>query len=169
MKTPCPGCGAVLEATDGATHKYLESSPACWEVYGTVLAREYQDPAFMASHHYSVDAYALQHPGHPSPQTIQSAAAHLLSLYAVLELGATHDQAVRVMQAAGERRWILRWLEPPTTPYEITVVDVAGATDAREHARRAQAWAEHTWSRWAAQHDQVREWYAAIADFVRKD
>lgn len=169
MKTACPGCGALLETTDGATHKYLGSSPACWAVYGMVLAQEYQDPAYMASHHYTVDAYALQHPGSPSPQTIQSAAVHLLSLYAVLELGSGHDFAVRTMQAAGERRWILRWLDPPTEPYEITVVEVAGAADAEEHARLVRKWAEHTWSRWAAHHAQVREWYGAIADFVRKD
>ncbi len=122
----------------------------------------------MTSHHYTVDAYALQHPGAPSPQSIQSAGVHLLSLYTVLELGATPDYAARAMQAATERRWILRWLDPPPGPYAITVVDAAQAVDAADHARLVRAWAEYTWSRWSPHHDQVREWYEAVAEFIRK-
>jgi hypothetical protein len=35
---------------------------------------------------WCVDAYAVQHPGEPSGQAIQSVSAHLVSLYATLVL-----------------------------------------------------------------------------------
>ena len=76
----CPGCGALFEERAGPTHRYMESSPACWAAYGEVLAREYSDQAFYAVHRMSVDTYAVQHPGQPSPQTIQSVAVHLIRL-----------------------------------------------------------------------------------------
>ena len=39
----------------------------------------------MAAHQLTVDAYAIQHPGKPSAQSIQSVCVHLISLYASLE------------------------------------------------------------------------------------
>ena len=73
----------------------MESSPSCWAAYGEVLAREYNDPAFMAAHRLTVDAYAVQHPGRPSPQSIQSVALHLISLCLVLEQELYHRAAIR--------------------------------------------------------------------------
>ena len=46
----CIGCGGLVRAIDGPTHRYMESSPGCWPLYGEVLAREYGDSAFWASH-----------------------------------------------------------------------------------------------------------------------
>jgi hypothetical protein len=46
--TPCVGCGALLPNEDNPTHRYLESSPACWRLYGDVLAREYSDARYHA-------------------------------------------------------------------------------------------------------------------------
>jgi hypothetical protein len=38
-------------------------------------------------HRLTVDTYAVQHPGRPTPQTIQSVTVHLISLSCVLERG----------------------------------------------------------------------------------
>ena len=71
----------------GPTHRYMESLPGCWAIYGEVLAREYSDLAYAAVHRLTVDAYAVQHPGQPSPQSIQSVGVHLLRLCLILEHG----------------------------------------------------------------------------------
>ena len=76
-RIPCIGCGALVPQQDGPTHRYMESSPGCWAIYCEVLAQEYSDIAFATAHRLTVDAYAVQHPGTPSPQSIQSIGVHL--------------------------------------------------------------------------------------------
>lgn len=60
-------------------------SPGWWAVFGEVLAREYEDPACMANHRLTVDAYAVQHPGEPTPAAARSVLLHLVSLCAIRE------------------------------------------------------------------------------------
>ena len=74
---PCPGCGALAPRSDGPAHRYLGASPGCWAIFGEVLAREYSDQRYWPVHHLTVDAYAIQHPGEPSTQTIQPASLRL--------------------------------------------------------------------------------------------
>ena len=110
----CIGCGGIMPQMDGPTHRYLESSPGCWHVYGQVLAREYSDRAFGALHRLTVDGYYdPQHPGRLSPQTIQSVCVHLISLYLVLELGLSAAYATRVMAVATKTKGRFHWLTPP--------------------------------------------------------
>ena len=68
----CPGCGAGFAPFDGPVHAYLESSAACWNAFGQVLAREYSDARHAPIHRLTVDAYCVQHPGGDSRQAIQS-------------------------------------------------------------------------------------------------
>lgn len=42
----CIGCGAMFADQEGPTHRYMESSPGCWAVYGEVVAREYSDLSY---------------------------------------------------------------------------------------------------------------------------
>jgi Family of unknown function (DUF5946) len=63
LKEACPGCGAMLPPSTGPTHESIGASPACWAVFGEVLAAEYSDGTFWPAHRISVDAYAAQHPG----------------------------------------------------------------------------------------------------------
>ena len=93
----CIGCGALVPQGDGPTHRYMDSSPGCWHVYGEVLSREYGDQAFRVAHRLTVDSYAVQHPGRPTPQSIQSVCIHLISLCLVVERGLTAAYATRVM------------------------------------------------------------------------
>ncbi len=150
----------MLPEVAGPTHRYLESSAACWATYAEVLAREYSDPAlFRAAHRLTVDAYAAQHPGRPSAQSISSVALHLLSLCAVLEHGRSPDQAAELIGQGTRRKARYRWLTPPESLGAVTVRDVWKAPAAGGHRAQVQAWARSVWQAWAPHHGQIREWY----------
>ena len=85
----CIGCGAMVEDLPGKPHPYLGASTGCWQLYGRVLAREYESYTDLRDTHlYTVDAYSLQHPGTPERRSIQSVTLHLVRLYLALECGA---------------------------------------------------------------------------------
>ena len=156
---PCPGCGALVPQTDGPTHRYIGASSGCWEVFGGVLAKEYSDYRYWPVHGLTVDAYAAQHPGTPSPQSIKSVAVHLISLYLRLEVGKPGDQAVKEMQRAADRsRESFFWLEPPVSLGEITVLDVRQAENPEEHKERVEKWARSVWEAWRPYHETIRDW-----------
>lgn len=156
----CPSCGAVTATSDGPVHRYLESSPGCWAAYGEVLAREYSDYHYARHHHFTVDAYALQHPGKSSPQTIQSAAVHLASLCKIIEDGYSNADSTKFMQKFVNHKERFFWLQPPSNLGEITLMDVLAATDADSHLAMVKCWALSTWDAWQHHHDQVRQWLA---------
>ncbi len=155
-------CGAEFPDVDGPTHRYLDAVPACWAVFGELLALEFGNVAYWPAHRYTVDAYALQHPGVPSPQTISSAAVHLTSLYLIFERGFETADATRAMQAAAKQKGEWAWLEPPESFGEITAKDVVGAESPAEHLERSTAWARSTWEAWATHHGTVHEWAGRI-------
>ncbi|MHB8425474.1 MAG: DUF5946 family protein [Gammaproteobacteria bacterium] len=155
---PCRGCGGLFEEIQGPTHRYLEASPGCWAAYGEVLVREYSDPAYYRIHRLTVDAYAVQHPGQPSPQSIQSVAVHLISLCLVLERGIEMTRATAAIQAAVAHKENYIWLAPPSSLGSITVADIHRAQDAAEHEKLVRAWAASAWSAWSPHHATVREW-----------
>lgn len=157
MTTRCSGCGVELPARDGPVHRYIESSPACWAAYGEVLAREYQNPEFMAVHRLTVDTYAVQHPGHPGPQATQSVGAHLLSLFAIIECGFSHSAATELLGKA-VANVNFTWLEPPASMGPLTVLSVLSAVDLSEHKLAVKQWAASAWQAWADHHDTIRKW-----------
>lgn len=159
-RIPCLGCGALVPDTAGPTHRYLGASPGCWAVFGQVLAREYGEYRYPFAHRLSVDAYAAQHPGTPSPQTIQSVAVHLISLYSILERGFDARLAIRAMDQATRHKVAYVWLDPPTSLGSITVVDLAGARDATEHERVARDWARSVWQAWSPHRAAILRWAA---------
>ena len=144
-------------------HRYLESSPGCWAVYGEVLAREYGERAYYEMHKFTVNAYSVQHPGQPSAQSIQSVGVHLMRLCLMLERGFDTERATAAMQTAAANKGVFRWLEPPEPRGEITVADVHRAASPEEHATRVRGWAEAAWHAWAAHHQVVRGWIEKLA------
>ena len=149
------------EASGPAGYRYLESSPACWAVYGEVLAREYSDAHCGELHRMTVDAFAAQHPGRPSPKSSQSVACHLISLYLIFEHGYSMQQATKALGAAvakGKATGGYIWLAPPSFAGCLTVADVQKATNADDHLRAVRAWAESVWKAWSAHHGTIREW-----------
>lgn len=157
-RTRCPGCGVELPALDGPVHRYMESTPACWAVYGEVLAREYQDPQLMVVHRLTVDTYAIQHPGRRSRLAIQSVGAHLISLYAILECGTGHLEATRLIRAAIERVE-LSWLEPPASMGPLSVQSLLNTSTPSEHLAAVRHWANSAWSAWSAHRTTVHKWF----------
>ena len=157
---PCFGCGASVPDEEGPTHRYLGASPGCWRLYGEVLGREYADyERFAPVHRLTVDAYAAQHPGTPSPQSIGSVAAHLIRLHLQLERGLTYDRANDAMLGISSRsKGEFFWLDPPENPGDVTVLDVLGARDPEEHVERVRGWAASVWGAWAPHHETVRRW-----------
>lgn len=157
---PCYGCGALVPDMEGSTHRYLGASAGCWAVYGEVLEREYGDFRYGRSHGLTVDAYAAQHPGTPSPQSIRSVAVHLVALFLRLERGARTEElySARERVASLGKRGGLAWLEPPASRGGITILDVRDAEDPDEHAERVRVWAASVWRAWSCHHEAIRWW-----------
>lgn len=144
---------------EGPAHRYIGASPSCWEIYGEVLAKEYGNYRYWPAHRMTVDAYAAQHPGTPSPQAIQSVAVHLISLYLKLEEGLSDDRTRKEMQRAADRsRECFSWLEPPGSLGDITVLDVQSARNPNEHKERVERWAKSVWEAWKPHREAVRMW-----------
>lgn len=158
IMSTCPGCGGLFEDIEGPTHRYLESSPGCWAAFGEVLVKEYSDAAYYSIHRLTVDTYAVQHPGHPSAQSIQSVAVHLISLCLVLEQGVDVQRATQAMQAATKDKGRFVWLTPPASLGAITVADVRAATNLKEHRKQVQAWSTSAWAAWSPHHATIRGW-----------
>ena len=152
----CPGCGADFPDREGPTHRYMESSPACWAAFGEVMAREYSDPTYFPVHRLSVDAYAVQHPGRPSPQTIQSVNLHLIRLCSLLELSQPMEKANDIMLAATGQKERYVWLTPPASLGEVTVKEVYGTKSVEEHLAAVRRWSDSAWRAWAPHHETVR-------------
>ena len=136
-------------------HRYMLSSPGCWALYGEVLAREYGDLRYMAAHRLTVDAYAVQHPGEPCSQAIQSVAIHLISLHLIFERDHVHAKATRALARLTEG--VYEWLTPPAQ-FEMTIANVSRADSPEEHRSRIEEWARANWQAWSPHHDQIRTW-----------
>lgn len=164
LEERCPGCGGRYPAMPaGETHPYIGASPACWAVFGEVLAREFQDPGYGWIHRHTVDAYTVQHPGLDGRRQRQSVALHLIGLCHWLEQRLPTEHVNRVTQrlASSEVAW--PWLEPPDD-YELTVQDVIAATSGEEHGRYVRHWGESVWEAWSEHHDLIRRWAAEALD-----
>jgi len=159
MKTvKCMGCGGLFPDIDGPVHRYMESSPGCWQPYGEVLSREYSEPAYADVLRWTVDTYAVQHPGTPSRQSIQSVGVHLIRLCFFHEHELSPENANDAMLAAGKNKHSFTWLEPPTTPTLLTAADVAKTQTVEEHKSAVRAWAQSVWEYWSPHHDTIRSW-----------
>lgn len=156
----CFSCKEKFIASDGPTHPYMASTPGCWQMYGEVLAREYSSYDYWQNHRLTVDAYAVQHPGQESPQSIQSVAVHLISLFCIFEQGVSHDDATRMIKKATQQKF--HWLVPPDDLGDVTVKSVWLAQTAKEHNSKVEHWARSVWSAWFDHHPTVEDWVATL-------
>jgi len=157
-QSKCFSCGGKYPDIDGPVHRYMDSSPGCWAVYGDVLAREYSDPSYYEVHRLTVDAYAVQHPGKKDRQSIQSVGVHLVRLCLFLEHGLIAENANAAMLEAGKYKHTFTWLEPPSSLGLITAADVAKASTVHEHKAIVRAWAQSVWDAWSIHHDTIKTW-----------
>ena len=156
----CKWCKAELPTVSGPTHAYMESTPSCWAAFGRVLAKEYSGREFFAIHRLTVDAYAVQHPGQPSRQSIQSVGVHLVRLCLFLEHDLAPEKANDAMLGAAKHKADYHWLEPPPDLGRLTAADVDAATTSAQHMNLVRQWAEQMWQVWSPHRDVVRAWAA---------
>jgi len=78
-----------------------------------VLAKAYGEYRHPAVHRLRVDAYAVQHPGVPSRQAIQSVAVHLISLFLLSERRFEIAKMREAMRGALKHCDHFVWLAPP--------------------------------------------------------
>lgn len=154
----CPGCGLIAADTDEAPPDKHGASPACWELYGTLLARSYGDPAYRHVHQMVVDAYAVQHPVGNTRREIQTVALCLMTLCLFIEDDVDPQHGPRLHKRMVANRPDFRWLEPPPLHDLMTVADVLAAEDAAEHERLVRAWALELWKAWTPHHPTIRLW-----------
>lgn len=166
----CIGCGAEVQVIEGPIHRYMISAPACWQRYGELPGVLHVQPTNQAALIMCVDTYAVQHPGTPNPQAIQSVVVHLLDMYGHLVCG----RPVKVpQQIISERAFhsiappSLRgsyWLDPPSFAGTHTVFDMPISGTGNAIATGARAWAESVWEAWSVHHARIAEWYAKYAN-----
>lgn len=156
----CFGCGAVVPATKGPVHAYMQAVPGCWARYGQVLEWHYasdaaRDPEVSQA---LVDAYAAQHATNTDRRNRQSVALHLVSLCAAFEHAMPAEQRRTLIGRLAHHEYPA--LQPPITAFTVTVNDVFDAA-ARHRASVVQRWARATWDAWSAHHREVRSWWSA--------
>jgi hypothetical protein len=155
---PCFGCGASVPKKNGPTHEYIGASAGCWELFGELLAKEYEEYNNPPAHRLTVDTYAAQHPGSPSKKSIQSVAIHLTGLHLMLDLNYEAHRATQLLNQAAESSQEYHWLEPPQSLGSLTILDVQDAENIKEHTDRVHIWAHTVWQAWQSHHEQIRAW-----------
>ena len=151
---PCPGCGLEMPRGSATYDGYFNASPECWSVFGEVLAAEFQNAVLSGQvHQLTVDTYAVQHAGGPHPD--KSVCVHLMGLHLALEQGIAAVEVSRRLQrlASGTTTW--PHFAPPVVRGPRTVLDVATADSAEDHARRVGEWAAEVWAAWREHHEAV--------------
>ncbi len=136
----------------------MESSAGCWAAYGEVLAREYSSSVYFEIHRLTVDAYAAQHPGQPSPQNIKSVGYHLIRLCLLLERGLKMEQANEAMLTITKTKEHFIWLTPPASLGSVTVADVHKTDNAEQHKHLVELWAASVWAAWSPHHPVIYSW-----------
>jgi hypothetical protein len=166
MKEPrleaCIGCTGVFPMLENAaTHRYMDSSAACWAAFNSLP--ELLEPSPWNA--LLVDAYAVHHPGVPSHQTINSVAIHLMVLHGIFEANFKPSQALwlrmrpgRPSRTAKHDRFL--WLTPPSFASGLTIADVVNAVTPSQRTAILEQWIQGVWGVWKAPHGtQIAAWF----------
>jgi len=158
----CFSCGAKSLNFEGECHEYMLASPGCYEMFNEVLAREYSDLAYARAHHYTVDAYAVHHPGKAdNPKAVRSTGIHLVSLYFLFEKQMKLTQAAELKTAFAAYNKTLELVIPLQKPErfnEVTVFDVWDNERPGKHFEICEHWARSAWNTWAEEHARIVKW-----------
>jgi hypothetical protein len=161
MREQCMWCKGWFDRLDGPVHAYMQSTPGCWAAFGRVLARQYADARLASVHWLTVDAYAVQHPGVESRQSIQSVGVHLVRLCLLLDHDLSPERANAAMTRVVRHKAAYHWLVPPASLGVLSVADVDAADGVDAHQTTVRAWAQQMCTVWAPHHATVRAWARA--------
>ena len=158
----CFSCGAKSLNISGQTHEYMLSAPGCYEMFNEVMDREYSDLQYARAHHYTVDAYACQHPGElTNPKAVNSTGIHLVSLHMLFEKQMDITLAARLkMEFAqfNKETQLIKQLQHPKTFGELTIYEIWNNEDGSKHFELCKQWAFLTWQAWSAHHTTIEHW-----------
>jgi Family of unknown function (DUF5946) len=161
----CFGCGGSVPDIDGPSHRYMLAAPGYWAAYTGMLGGGLRAPAGSAGDRVhpalTVDAYAVQHPGAPNPQAIQSVWVHLIKLHLALEQGWPSSTLVAIRQAGADLDVVRPSLPPPPSMGPVTAIDVSEASSAAA-GELIVRWVDGAWQAWHEHHDDVRTAAAAV-------
>ncbi len=164
-RVACPGCGLLLDAEHGPTHRYVTASSACWRYFSELLATCYSAADRLNFRQLIVDAYAAQHPGEGRREQVQSVGIHLMTLCLFLEHGVDPSQGSDLHQRMIRRPKFHR-IEPQASTH-LTVRHVPLEGTAENARERAYEWSRAVWSLYSENHDSVRLWLGEAGFEVR--
>lgn len=160
----CFSCGAKSLNFEGECHDYMLASPGCYEMFNEVLNKEYSDFRYSKAHHYTVDSYAVQHPGEISNQkAVNSVGIHLVSLYCLCEKKYGIEKSAQIkMEFAqfNKEKKVIQPMEHPEIFKGRTIFDIWDNENPNEHFDLCKQWALDTWESWSNQHENIEEWAA---------
>jgi hypothetical protein len=157
----CPGCKAcfVQNETD-ISHSYIGANPECWEMYGKILVKEFENPDYFKVHRITADTYGAQHIGDQADRRArQSANVHLIALY--LTVGELEDPR-KVLEFLKEATRVKRdWpaLSQRQAPKWMTVKDIIEAHTAEEHGLLVKKWGQSVWNEYSDIHSSIKDLY----------
>jgi len=163
----CPGCGVSLPVSDWPVRSRANASPACWQLYMSVVGHEFAYlPQLGGLHQLTVDAYGAQHAGEQVPAI--GIAFALIGLHLALDDGWSGTQVRAAHQHLAARGGDWPAFSAPMSRAALTIADVAGSPTPEEHAARVRSWAASVWEAWTQEHARVREWAdQALSSAVR--
>lgn len=138
--------------------RMLEASPGCRAAFGEVRAREHRGERHPELERLSIDAYGVQHPGRPSPQSTFSLCCHLVRLCLMLDYGFDRRRADSALLTIAQLKERFVRLTPPPSLGSVTVAQVRAATSPEQLISRVRDWAEVAWSAWEPHHHVIRSW-----------
>lgn len=165
---PCFSCGAKSLNFEAECHEYMLAAAGCYEMFNEVLEREYSDFRYSRAHHYTVDAYAVQHPGDvANPKAVNSVGIHLVSLYFVFEIKWDLGKSAAVKMAFSQfnkTRKIIPPMERPDAFKGLTIFDVWDNENPEAHFDLCQQWARDAWDAWESYHSTIEQWATNFLD-----
>lgn len=162
----CFSCKAIVPDIAGEVHKYMDSSPGCWYLFGKILEKEFSDPSYKINSRLTTDAYAIQHYGQASvTQAVKSVNHHLISLTFYFDYKMTVKQSDSAFKSLARFKDNFKWMEPPENIGIITVVDVLKAKKSQEHLKLVEEWAYESWMVWKQHHHSIKNFIETYYTF----
>lgn len=161
---PCFVCGALVPEIDGPVHRYVPSSPGCWQTFAEVQADEMTRFRYPPAHRIVVDAYMAQHPGDGSDRRDrQSVFLHLVGLCAVLAM----EIPVAISTQAFERLLAIHhddfpFLQRGADRGPLTVLHMMDSADQDDYDLRAREWGIAVWGSWHDHQETIRSALEAV-------